>query len=207
MDAAGGGDVQVCTVRFTVSLASNATGNVPAESTDTSTDTLASSSPSVAANVPSAEPSAGLSGGESAGQENGAKVRGVRSATALAGAQKDPTLSVKEGTDATARPVASSSSELGYRTRNAQDGQTANRPDSSSDTDSTAQMRRSSTLDDSPSQVRSEQKGRDGVKASEADLAHGMTVSSPALAVLLTLGGGLVLGSLGMTWVHSLRRK
>lgn len=211
MDAAGGGDVQVCTVRFTVSLASNATGNAPAESTDTSTDTLASSSPSVPANVPSAEPSAGLSGGEStvnvAGQENGAKVRGVRSATALAGAQKDPTLSVKEGTDATARPVASSSSELGYRTRNAQDGQTANRPDSSSDTDSTAQMRRSSTLDDSPSQVRSEQKGRDGVKASEADLAHGMTVSSPALAVLLTLGGGLVLGSLGMTWVHSLRRK
>lgn len=94
MDAAGGGDVQVCTVRFTGSLASNATGNAPAESTDTSTDTLASSSPSVAADVPSAEPSAGLSGGEStvnvAGQENGAKVRGVRSATALAGPRKTP---------------------------------------------------------------------------------------------------------------------
>ena len=142
-----------------------------------------------------------------AGDGNKTKTRGVRSATALAGDRKDPTISVEEGTEAVARPAASSSSALGYRTRDAQDEQATARTSAPSETEPATQSRRPSTLDGSSSQVRSEQKGRDGVKASEADLAHGMMASSSALAVLLAIGGGMVLGSLGMTWAHSSRRK
>ena len=212
IDATSGGDVQVSTVRFTVSRGSSATGSSQGESGDTSTDDSSDSSSSAAAGTSSAAPSTASSGEEQnavkvAGDGNKTKTRGVRSATALAGDRKDPTISVEEGTEAVARPAASSSSALGYRTRDAQDEQSTARTSAPSETDSATQSRRSSTLDGSSSQVRSEQKGRDGVKASEADLAHGMMASSSALAVMLAIGGGMVLGSLGMTWAHSSRRK
>lgn len=212
IDATSGGDVQVSTVRFTVSRGSSATGSSQGESGDTSTDDSSDSSSSAVAGTSSAAPSTASSGEEQnavkvEGDGNKTKTRGVRSATALAGERKDPTISVEEGTEAVARPAASSSSALGYRTRDAQDEQATARTSAPSETDSATQSRRSSTLDGSSSQVRSEQKGRDGVKASEADLAHGMMASSSALAVLLAIGGGMVLGSLGMTWAHSSRRK
>lgn len=212
IDATSGGDVQVSTVRFTVSRGSSATGSSQGESGDTSTDDSSDSSSSAAAGTSSAAPSTASSGEEQnavkvVGDGNMTKTRGIRSATALAGDRKDPTISVEEGTEAVARPAASSSSALGYRTRDAQDEQATARTSAPAETEPAAQSRRSSTLDDSPSQVRSEQKGRDGVKASEADLAHGMMASSSALAVLLVIGGGMILGSLGMTWAHSSRRK
>ena len=211
IDATSGGDVQVSTVRFTVSRGSSATGNSQGESGDTSTDDSSDSSSSAVASTSSAAPSTASSSEEQnavkVADGNKTKTRGVRSATALAGDRKDPTISVEEGTEAVARPAASSSSALGYRTRDAQDDQATARTSAPAETEPATQSRRSSTLDGSSSQVRSEQKGRDGVKASEADLAHGMMASSSALAVLLAIGGGMVLGSLGMTWAHSSRRK
>lgn len=211
IDATSGGDVQVSTVRFTVSRGSSATGNSQGESGDTSTDDSSDSSSSAVASTSSAAPSTASSSEEQnavkVADGNKTKTRGVRSATALAGDRKDPTISVEEGTEAVARPAASSSSALGYRTRDAQDEQATARTSAPAETEPATQSRRSSTLDGSSSQVRSEQKGRDGVKASQADLAHGMMASSSALAVLLAIGGGMVLGSLGMTWAHSSRRK
>jgi enoyl-coA hydratase/carnithine racemase len=210
IDATSGGDVQVSTVRFTVSRGSSATGNSQGESGDTSTDDSSDSSSSAVAGTSSAAPSTASSGEEQNAVKvtdgNKTKTRGVRSATALAGDRKDPTISVEEGTEAVARPAASSSSALGYRTRDAQDEQATARTSAPAETEPATQSRRSSTLDGSSSQVRSEQKGRDGVKASEADLAHGMMASSSALAVLLAIGGGMVLGALGMSRMHASKK-
>ncbi|WP_152691672.1 enoyl-CoA hydratase [Rothia mucilaginosa] len=210
IDATSGGDVQVSTVRFTVSRGSNNTGNSQGESDDTSTDDSSDSSSSAVAGTSSAAPSTASSGEEQnavkVADGNKTKIRGVRSATALAGDRKDPTISVEEGTEAVARPAASSSSALGYRTRDAQDEQATARTSAPAETEPATQSRRSSTLDGSSSQVRSEQKGRDGVKASEADLAHGMMASSSALAVLLAIGGGMVLGALGMSRMHASKK-
>ena len=208
IDATSGGDVQVSTVRFTVSRGSNNTGNSQGESGDTSTDDSSDSSSSAVAGTSSAAPSTASSGEEQnavkvAGDGNKTKTRGIRSATALAGDRKDPTISVEEGTEAVARPAASSSSALGYRTRDAQDEQATARTSAPAETEPATQSRRSSTLDGSPSQVRTEHRAPDGVKATEAQITRNTGKSSPLLPILVTLGGGLILGALGVSRVHT----
>ena len=208
IDATSGGDVQVSTVRFTVSRGSSATGNSQGESGDTSTDDSSDSSSSAVAGTSSAAPSTASSSEEQnavkvAGDGNKTKTRGIRSATALAGDRKDPTISVEEGTEAVARPAASSSSALGYRTRDAQDEQATARTSAPAETEPATQSRRPSTLDGSPSQVRTEHRAPDGVKATEAQITRNTGKSSPLLPILVTLGGGLILGALGVSRVHT----
>jgi hypothetical protein len=44
------------------------------------------------------------------------------------------------------------------------------------------------------------------VKATEAQITRNMDKSSPLLPILVTLGGGLILGALGMSRMHTSKK-
>lgn len=72
--------------------------------------------------------------------------------------------------------------------------------------DSAAQSRRAAILNGSSSKVRTESGSPNGLKATEAQITRGFEKSSPPLPILVTLGGGLILGALGMSRFNSSRR-
>lgn len=192
-DAAGDGNLQLNTVRFTVTQASSEGGG------------SSSNSSSVNEEKPVAVPSASASetaDAPAAGSKS--KTRGIQADTAMAPGTNDATISIPRaaGSSATA-----SSSALGYRTEEAQPVQVAT-PDSNlpSGTDSAAQSRRAAILNGSSSQVRTDPGSPNGVKATEAQITRNMDKSSPLLPILVTLGGGLILGALGMSRMHASKK-
>lgn len=196
-DAAGDGNLQLNTVRFTVTQASSESGGASSDSSSKSEGTpveASSASPSTAA----------VSGGKAPAAGSTSKTRGIQADTAMAPGTNDATISVPRaaGSSATA-----SSSALGYRTGEAQPVQVAT-PDSNlpSGTDSAAQSRRAAILNGSSSQVRTEPGSPNGVKATEAQITRNMDKSSPLLPILVTLGGGLILGALGMSRMHASKK-
>ena len=198
-DASGDGNLQLNTVRFTVTQASAENGGVSSGSS------AKNEGKPVAA--PSASPSAtaeatGASGAKAPAVEAKSKTRGIQADTAMAPGTNDATISVpRAGSD------AASSSALGYRTEEAQPVQVAT-PESNlpSGTDSAAQSRRAAILNGSSSQVRTEPGSPNGVKASEAQITRNLDKSSPLLPILVTLGGGLILGALGMSRMHTSKK-
>lgn len=200
-DSTGDGNLQLNTVRFTVTQASSENGGASSNSSSKS-----AGKPVVA---PSASPStatdtAGVSGGQAPAAGSKSKTRGIQADTAMAPGTNDATISVPRaaGSSATA-----SSSALGYRTEEAQLVQVAT-PDSNlpSGTDSAAQSRRAAILNGSSAEVRTEQGTPNGVKASEAQITHSVDRSSPLLPILVTLGGGLILGALGFSRLHASKK-
>ncbi len=196
-DATGDGNLQLNTVRFTVTQASAENGG------SASGSSASDEEKSVAA--PSASPSAtaeatGASGAKAPAAGSKSKTRGIQADTAMAPGTNDATISVPRagGSD------TASSSALGYRTEEAQPVQVAT-PESNlpSGTDSAAQSRRAAILNGSSSQVRTEPGSPNGVKASEAQITRNMDKSSPLLPILVTLGGGLILGALGVSRLHA----
>ena len=192
-DAAGDGNLQLNTVRFTVTQASSEGGG------------SSSNSSSVNEEKPVAVPSASASetaDAPAAGSKS--KTRGIQADTAMAPGTNDATISVPRaaGSSATA-----SSSALGYRTGEAQPVEVAT-PESNlpSGTDSAAQSRRAAILNGSSSQVRTDPGSPNGVKATEAQITRNMDKSSPLLPILVTLGGGLILGALGMSRMHTSKK-
>lgn len=184
-DASGDGNLQINTVRFTVAQA-------PSEGEES---TGMSEEPSDQA--PSVSPTA-ISSSDSAANSaaGGNKVRSIRSDTAMAPGPQDATISIP-------RPSRSSSPEsssaLGYRTEEAQAVQTTPESVLPSGNDSAVQSRRAAILNGSSSKVHTESGAPNGVKATEAQITGGVEKSSPLLPILVTLGGGLILGALGMS--------
>lgn len=192
-DSAGEGNLQLNTVRFTVTQASSESGGV------------SSGSSSVNEEKPVAVPSASASetaDAPAAGSKS--KTRGIQADSAMAPGTKDATISIPRPSGGSA---TESSSALGYRTGEAQPVQVAT-PDSNlpSGTDSAAQSRRAAILNGSSSQVRTEPGSPNGVKATEAQITRNMDKSSPLLPILVTLGGGLILGALGMSRMHTSKK-
>lgn len=196
-DASGDGNLQLNTVRFTVTQAS-------AENGGSASGSSASNGEKPVA-APSAPPSAiaeatGASGAKAPAAGSKSKTRGIQADTAMAPGTNDATISVPRagGSD------TASSSALGYRTEEAQPVQVAT-PESNlpSGTDSAAQSRRAAILNGSSSQVRTEPGSPNGVKASEAQITRNLDKSSPLLPILVTLGGGLILGALGVSRLHA----
>ena len=192
-DAAGDGNLQLNTVRFTVTQASSESGGV------------SSGSSSVNEEKPVAVPSASASetaDAPAAGSKS--KTRGIQADSAMAPGTKDATISIPRPSGGSA---TESSSALGYRTEEAQPVRVAT-PDSNlpSGTDSAAQSRRAAILNGSSSQVRTEPGSPNGVKATEAQITRTMDKSSPLLPILVTLGGGLILGALGMSRMHTSKK-
>lgn len=192
-DAAGDGNLQLNTVRFTVTQASSESGGV------------SSGSSSVNEENPVAVPSASASetaDAPAAGSKS--KTRGIQADTAMAPGTNDATISVPR---AAGSPATASSSALGYRTGEAQPVEVAT-PESNlpSGTDSAAQSRRAAILNGSSSQVRTDPGSPNGVKATEAQITRNMDKSSPLLPILVTLGGGLILGALGMSRMHASKK-
>lgn len=132
------------------------------------------------------------------------KTRGIQADTAMAPGTNDATISVPR---AAGSPATASSSALGYRTGEAQPVEVAT-PESNlpSGTDSAAQSRRAAILNGSSSQVRTDPGSPNGVKATEAQITRNMDKSSPLLPILVTLGGGLILGALGMSRMHASKK-
>lgn len=200
-DAAGDGNLQLNTVRFTVTQASSESGGASSGSSSKSEGkpvAASSASPSTAADT------AGVSGGKAPAAGSTSKTRGIQADTAMAPGTNDATISVPRaaGSSATA-----SSSALGYRTEEVQPVQVAT-PESNlpSGTDSAAQSRRAAILNGSSSQVRTDSGSPNGVKATEAQITRNMDKSSPLLPILVTLGGGLILGALGMSRMHASKK-
>lgn len=192
-DAAGDGNLQLNTVRFTVTQASSESGGV------------SSGSSSVNEEKPVAVPSASASetaDAPAAGSKS--KTRGIQADTAMAPGTNDATISIPRPSGGSA---TESSSALGYRTEEAQPVRVAT-PDSNlpSGTDSAAQSRRAAILNGSSSQVRTDPGSPNGVKATEAQITRNMDKSSPLLPILVTLGGGLILGALGMSRMHTSKK-
>lgn len=192
-DAAGDGNLQLNTVRFTVTQASSEGGG------------SSSGSSSVNEEKPVAVPSASASetaDAPAAGSKS--KTRGIQADTAMAPGTNDATISVPR---AAGSPATASSSALGYRTGEAQPVEVAT-PESNlpSGTDSAAQSRRAAILNGSSSQVRTDPGSPNGVKATEAQITRNMDKSSPLLPILVTLGGGLILGALGMSRMHTSKK-
>jgi len=192
-DAAGDGNLQLNTVRFTVTQASSEGGGSSSNSSSVNEEkpvTVPSASASETADAPAA-------GSKS-------KTRGIQADTAMAPGTNDATISVPR---AAGSPATASSSALGYRTGEAQPVRVAT-PDSNlpSGTDSAAQSRRAAILNGSSSQVRTDPGSPNGVKATEAQITHNMDKSSPLLPILVTLGGGLILGALGMSRMHTSKK-
>mgnify|MGYP001746828506 CR=1 FL=1 len=67
-------------------------------------------------------------------------------------------------------------------------------------------IRRAAILNGSSSQVRTDPGSPNGVKATEAQITRNMDKSSPLLPILVTLGGGLILGALGMSRMHTSKK-
>lgn len=192
-DAAGDGNLQLNTVRFTVTQASSEGGGSSSNSSSVNEEkpvTVPSASASETADAPAA-------GSKS-------KTRGIQADTAMAPGTNDATISIPR---AAGSPATASSSALGYRTGEAQPVEVAT-PESNlpSGTDSAAQSRRAAILNGSSSQVRTDPGSPNGVKATEAQITRNMDKSSPLLPILVTLGGGLILGALGMSRMHTSKK-
>ena len=192
-DAAGDGNLQLNTVRFTVTQASSEGGGSSSNSSSVNEEkpvTVPSASASETADAPA-------TGSTS-------KTRGIQADTAMAPGTNDATISIPRATGSSA---TASSSALGYRTGEAQPVEVAT-PESNlpSGTDSAAQSRRAAILNGSSSQVRTEPGSPNGVKATEAQITRNMDKSSPLLPILVTLGGGLILGALGMSRMHTSKK-
>ena len=200
-DAGDDGNLQLNTVRFTVTQASTENGGSSSDSASKDEGGLAvepSANPTVAADATGASDAKALA----SGSKN--KTRGIQADSAMAPGTKDATISVPRPSGGSA---TESSSALGYRTGEAQPVRVAT-PDSNlpSGTDSAAQSRRAAILNGSSSQVRTDPGSPNGVKATEAQITHNMDKSSPLLPILVTLGGGLILGALGMSRMHTSKK-
>ena len=200
-DAAGDGNLQLNTVRFTVTQASSEGGGSssgPSSKSEGKPVAASSASPSTASET------ANASGAKAPAAGSKSKTRGIQADTAMAPGTNDATISVPRaaGSSATA-----SSSALGYRTGEAQPVEVVT-PESNlpSGTDSAAQSRRAAILNGSSSQVRTDPGSPNGVKATEAQITRNMDKSSPLLPILVTLGGGLILGALGMSRMHASKK-
>lgn len=200
-DAAGDGNLQLNTVRFTVTQASVENGGLSSGSSSKD-ESASAAEPSV--NPTIATDTAGASGASTPAAGSKSKTRGIQGDTAMAPGTKDATISVPRPSGGSA---TESSSALGYRTEEAQPVQVPT-PDSNlpSGTDSAAQSRRAAILNGSSSQVRTEHGSPDGVKATEAQITRNTGKSSPLLPILVTLGGGLILGALGVSRVHTSKK-
>ena len=199
-DASGDGNLQLNTVRFTVTQASAENGGSSSDSSSKSEGkpvAASSASPSADADT------AGASGGKAPAAGSKSKTRGIQADAAMAPGTNDATISVPRagGSD------TASSSALGYRTEVAQPVEMVT-PESNlpSGTDSAAQSRRAAILNGSSSQVRTDPGSPNGVKASEAQITRNLDKSSPLMPILVTLGGGLILGALGMSRMHTSKK-
>lgn len=197
-DAANDGNLQLNTVRFTVTQASAENGG---SSSDSSSKNESASAAEPSANPTIATDTAGASGASTPAAGSRSKTRGIQGDTAMAPGTKDATISVPRPSGGS---VTESSSALGYRTEEAQPVQVPT-PDSNlpSGIDSAAQSRRAAILNGSSSQVRTEPGAQNGVKATEAQITRNMDTSLPLLPILVILGGGLILGALGVSRVHA----
>ena len=200
-DAAGDGNLQLNTVRFTVTQASSENGGSssgPSSKSEGKPVAASSASPSTASET------ANASGAKAPAAGSKSKTRGIQADTAMAPGTNDATISIPRPSGGSA---TESSSALGYRTEEAQPVRVAT-PDSNlpSGTDSAAQSRRAAILNGSSSQVRTDPGSPNGVKASEAQITRNMDKSSPLLPILVTLGGGLILGALGMSRMHTSKK-
>ena len=200
-DAGDDGNLQLNTVRFTVTQASTENGGSSSDSSSKDEGGLAvepSANPTVAADATGASDAKALA----SGSKN--KTRGIQADSAMAPGTKDATISVPRPSGGSA---TESSSALGYRTGEAQPVEVAT-PESNlpSGTDSAAQSRRAAILNGSSSQVRTDPGSPNGVKATEAQITRNMDKSSPLLPILVTLGGGLILGALGMSRMHTSKK-
>lgn len=200
-DASGDGNLQLNTVRFTVTQASAENGG--SSSNSSSKD---EGNPAVESSASSSAPAdtAGASGTKAPAAGSKSKTRGIQADTAMAPGTNDATISIPR---AAGSPATASSSALGYRTGEAQPVEVAT-PESNlpSGTDSAAQSRRAAILNGSSSQVRTDPGSPNGVKATEAQITRNMDKSSPLLPILVTLGGGLILGALGMSRMHTSKK-
>ena len=200
-DAAGDGNLQLNTVRFTVTQASSEGGGSssgPSSKSEGKPVAASSASPSTASET------ANASGAKAPAAGSKSKTRGIQADTAMAPGTNDATISIPR---AAGSPATASSSALGYRTGEAQPVEVAT-PESNlpSGTDSAAQSRRAAILNGSSSQVRTDPGSPNGVKATEAQITRNMDKSSPLLPILVTLGGGLILGALGMSRMHTSKK-
>ena len=200
-DAANDGNLQLNTVRFTVTQASVENGG---SSSDSSSKNESASAAEPSANPTIATDTAGASGASTPAAGSRSKTRGIQGDTAMAPGTKDATISVPRPSGGS---VTESSSALGYRTEEAQPVQVPT-PDSNlpSGIDSAAQSRRAAILNGSSSQVRTEHGSPDGVKATEAQITRNTDKSLPLLPILVILGGGLILGALGVSRVHASKK-
>ncbi len=198
-DAGADGNLQLNTVRFTVTQASIENGG---SSSDSKNESESAVKPS--ANPTIATDAAGASGANAPAAGSKSKTRGIQADTAMAPGTKDATISVPRPSGGS---VAESSSALGYRTGEAQPVQVVT-PESNlpSGTDSAAQSRRAAILNGSSSQVRTEPGAPNGVKATEAQITRNMDTSLPLLPILVILGGGLILGALGVSRAHASKK-
>lgn len=198
-DAGADGNLQLNTVRFTVTQASIENGG---SSSDSKNESESAAEPS--ANPTIATDAAGASGANAPAAGSKSKTRGIQGDTAMASGTKDATISVPRPSGGS---VTESSSALGYRTEEAQSVQVPT-PDSNlpSGIDSAAQSRRAAILNGSSSQVRTEHGSPDGVKATEAQITRNTDKSLPLLPILVILGGGLILGALGVSRVHASKK-
>ncbi len=200
-DAAGDGNLQLNTVRFTVTQASVENSG---SSSDSSSKNESESTAEPSANPTITTDSAGASGASTPAAGSRSKTRGIQADTAMAPGTKDATISVPRPSGGS---VTESSSALGYRTEEAQPVQVPT-PDSNlpSGIDSAAQSRRAAILNGSSSQVRTEHGSPDGVKAMEAQITRNIDTSLPLLPILVILGGGLILGALGVSRAHTSKK-
>lgn len=200
-DAGDDGNLQLNTVRFTVTQASTENGG---SSSDSSSKDEGGSAVEPSANPTVAADAAGASDAKALASGSKNKTRGIQADTAMAPGTNDATISIPRATGSSA---TASSSALGYRTGEAQPVEVAT-PESNlpSGTDSAAQSRRAAILNGSSSQVRTEPGSPNGVKATEAQITRNMDKSSPLLPILVTLGGGLILGALGMSRMHTSKK-
>lgn len=200
-DASGDGNLQLNTVRFTVTQASAENGG-SASGSSASNGEKPVAAPSASSSAPA--DTAGASGTKAPAAGSKSKTRGIQADSAMAPGTNDATISIPRPSGGSA---TESSSALGYRTEEAQPVQVAT-PESNlpSGTDSAAQSRRAAILNGSSSQVRTDPGSPNGVKASEAQITRNMDKSSPLLPILVTLGGGLILGALGMSRMHTSKK-
>lgn len=200
-DAGDDGNLQLNTVRFTVTQASTENGG---SSSDSSSKDEGGSAVEPSANPTVAADAAGASDAKALASGSKNKTRGIQADSAMAPGTNDATISIPRATGSSA---TASSSALGYRTGEAQPVEVAT-PESNlpSGTDSAAQSRRAAILNGSSSQVRTEPGSPNGVKATEAQITRNMDKSSPLLPILVTLGGGLILGALGMSRMHTSKK-
>ena len=199
-DASGDGNLQLNTVRFTVTQASAENGG-SASGSSASNGEKPVAAPSASSSAPAE--AADASGAKAPAAGSKSKTRGIQADSAMAPGTNDATISIPRagGSD------TASSSALGYRTEEAQPVEMVT-PESilPSGTDSAAQSRRAAILNGSSSQVRTDPGSPNGVKASEAQITRNMDKSSPLLPILVTLGCGLILGALGMSRMHTSKK-